>query len=302
MKVIFMGTPEFAVPSLNALINSNHQAVSVFTQKPKTKGRGLQVGCSPVFQVAKDNNIPIYTPNTLKNIEIQKTIDDIDADIIVVVAYGLIIPKPVLESKRCLNIHPSMLPRFRGAAPLQHTIISGDTETAVCIMQMDEGLDTGDILLQEEITIDHTITFTQLHDQAANIGAKLLIKVLDNLDDIHATPQSDKGLTYAHKLTKEDGRIDWSQSAFTIDCKIRGMNPWPGTFFEYNKECIKILDSTFTTESHSYAPGTVVDHNLSIACGEGILNIKMLQRPGKMGMKTSDFLKGYAIKQGVSVS
>lgn len=294
MKVIFMGTPDFAVPSLRALIDSRHSVAAVFTQKPKPKGRGMIESMSAVHEAALQHNIPAYTPSSLKSEESLKLIDDIDADIIVVVAYGFIIPKAILESKKhgCLNIHPSALPRFRGAAPLQRTIIAGDDSTEVCIMQMDEGLDTGDILLSEKLCLSKNITLKELHDQSAKIGAKLLIEVLDNFASLIPRKQSSEGVLYAPKLTKEEGVINWNDSAFSIDCKIRGMTPWPGVFFEYKGVMVKVLEAMVEDLDHNFVPGVDIKNDLTIACGKGALKILKLQRAGKAVVTAEEFLRG----------
>lgn len=296
-----MGTPEFAVPALTKLINSNHQVVAVFTQKPKAKGRGLLEAKSPVHQLALKHQIPVYIPSTLRNEETANLINNIAADIIVVIAYGFIVPKNILEAKKygCLNIHPSDLPRHRGAAPLQRTIIEGDRKSSVCIMQMDEGLDTGDILMKEDFDLEDRVTLKELHDKCANLGAELLIKTLANIDDIVPKPQQSDGVTYAHKLTKEDGKINWQDSAYTIDCKIRGMNPWPSVYFSYNGKMIKILESDYLDKFHDFIPGTIINKNLEIACGKGMLVIKRLQQEGKKALSTEEFLRGTNILTGV---
>ena len=304
MKVIFMGTPDFAVPALQALIQSKHSVAAVFTQAPKAKNRGMIETRSKIHEIALTHSIPVYTPNTLKSDESLDLINNIDADIIVVVAYGFIIPKKILEAKKygCLNIHPSALPRFRGAAPLQRAIIAGDNTTEVCIMQMDEGLDTGDIILAEEVDLHPHITLKELHDTCARIGADLLISALDNIDILPHTKQPEEGLVYAHKLTKEEGVINWSDSAFSIDCKIRGMNPWPGVFFEYKGTMIKVLSAEYSDIGHSFAPGTVIDDKLTIACGKGVISIQKLQRSGKSAISAQEFLHGCKIKSGEGLS
>mgnify|MGYP001800871749 CR=1 FL=1 len=223
MKVIFMGTPDFAVPSLKALIESQDiEVTAVFSQRPKPKGRGYAAAKSPVQQLAEQHDIAVYTPKTLRKPAIQEQINQMPADIIIVVAYGFIVPPEVLNSKPkgCLNIHPSKLPRFRGAAPLQYTILHGDKETEICIMQMDEGLDTGDVLLKANLALDARVTLPELHDKCADIGAKLLLQTLRNYDDLTPQKQSEEGLVYAHKLEKHHGKIDWQQSAFAIDCQV----------------------------------------------------------------------------------
>ena len=295
MNVIFMGTPDFAVPALQSLISSKeHKVVGVFTQEPKAKNRGLKITKSPVHLLAELHNIPVYTPKSLRKRESFDLISSLDADIIVVVAYGFIIPKNVLESKKygCLNIHPSKLPKYRGAAPLQRTIIHGEKETAICIMQMDEGLDTGDIILQKNITLNDRITLLKLHDICAKIGGELLLKTLDNIDLLPRIKQTDVEESYAHKLTKEEGLINWQDSAFKIDCMVRGMNPWPGTYFKIDNKKIKILEAKYTNSDHNYLPGEIINKSLDIACGQGILHLKSIKPEGKPKMTPESFFNG----------
>lgn len=296
-----MGTPEFAVPALTKLINSNHQVTAVFTQAPKAKGRGLSETKSPVHQLADEAQIPVYTPATLRNEEATNLINSIDADIIVVIAYGVIIPLNILDAKKygCLNIHPSDLPRHRGAAPLQRTIIEGDNTSSVCIIQMDAGLDTGNILMKEDLDLESNITLQELHNKCADLGTELLIKTLANLDKIVPKSQSNEGVTYARKLTKEEGRVNWQDSAYAINCKIRGMNPWPGVYFQYNDKMTKILEAEYSNENHNFTPGTIINKNLEVACGKGILVIKKLQQEGKKALNTAEFLRGTNILIGI---
>lgn len=298
MKIIFMGSPEFAIPTLHKLINSEHQVTAVFTQKPKPKDRGMKEKKSPVHELADAHNIPVYTPITLRNNEVTDLVRSIEADIIIVVAYGFIIPKAILEAKKygCLNLHPSALPRFRGAAPLQRTIIAGDKETEICIMQMDEGLDTGDVLLKEKLNLNPRITLTELHDVAADIGAKLMLEVLGDFQNITREPQSKEGLVYAPKLTKAESEINWGDDAFAIDCKIRGMNPWPGVFFKSHAENIKIFEAEYIELDHGKPPGALLDEKLTVACGKDALRIKMLQRPGKNKITALEFIRSCKIK------
>lgn len=301
MKVIFIGTPQFAVPTLLKLINcQSHQVVAVFTQAPKSKGRGLNTIASAVHEVALQYNIPVYIPVTLKTQEVTDIIEEIEADIIVVVAYGFIIPKVVLQSKKygCLNIHPSSLPRHRGAAPLQRTIIEGDTKTSVCVMQMDEGLDTGDIILQKSFSLPPRITLVDLHDKCAEYGADLSLEVLNNIDNLLRIPQFIEGITYAQKLTKEEGKIDWQETAYKIDCRIRGMNPWPGVYFEYNSKIIKVLEADYSDIASEFIPGAVINDSLFIACNKGVLMIKKLQQEGKKALNVEEFLRGVEIPAG----
>lgn len=296
-----MGTPEFAVPSLRSLISSKkHEVVAVFSQKPKPKGRGYLESFSPVHMLANEHSVKVYTPETLRSDESQELICSLEADIIVVVAYGFIIPKPILLAKKygCLNIHPSKLPRFRGAAPIQRTIMAGDKTTAVCIMQMDAGLDTGDILLSKEIDISPRANSLTLSNECAIIGADLLIKVLDNIDDIKPVKQTDDGLVYANKLAKDEGKINWTEPAYDLDCKIRAFFPWPGSYFEYKGQNIKILEACYENISHSFEPGYVIDNQLSVACGSGVLKLIKLQRPGKNPLLVKDFLMGSKISVG----
>lgn len=300
MKIIFMGSPDFAVPTLSALIKSKHEVEAIFTSPPRPKNRGMKLGKSPIHMLGDEYNIKVYNPTSLKTEDTTKILENIEVDIIIVVAYGFIVPKNIIEMKQygCLNLHPSSLPRFRGAAPLQRTIIAGDTSTEICIMQMDEGLDTGDILLKEKLELDERITLPKLHDKCAEIGANLMLEALDNIDNIHPQKQSETGLVYADKLQREESKIDWSLDAVKIDCKIRGMNPWPGTYFQHEGQDIKILEAKYEDIAHDALPGTILDNDLSIACGKGILKIEKLQSPGKKPLPTKDFLKGYRINKG----
>lgn len=295
MKIIFMGTPEFAIPALQALINSYHEVIGVYTAPPKPKGRGMHLQKSPVHILAESNNIPVYTPTTLRSEEIYNHISNIEADIIIVVAYGFIVPRTIIDSKKygCLNIHPSKLPRFRGAAPLQRTIINGDEETAVCIIQMDEGLDTGDIILQEDISLPFDITFTRLHDLCADKGATLLLKVLDGIETLPRRKQKDEGVVYAHKLAKEEGQINWNDSAEKIDRKIRGMNPWPGAYCSYNGNMLKILESSlFEDFVAGFTPGTIIPEKSLVVCGKGAIELVSVKRAGSGAMSFDAFLRG----------
>jgi methionyl-tRNA formyltransferase len=305
MKIIFMGSPSFAIPTFERLLRSSYSIVAVFTQKPKPKNRGMNVEPSPIHALAEKNQIPVFTPESLRNDQIHETISIIEADVIIVVAYGKIIPQNIIDLKKygCINLHPSKLPRFRGAAPLQRTIMEGDTETRICTMQMDQGLDTGDVLLYEDIKLSNRITFEQLHDLTAQIGADLIIKTLDNIDQIKPIKQSEEGLVYAHKLQKEEGLINWNvDSSFEIDCKVRAISQWPGVFFKYKEEMIKILETSYQDESHNFEPGTIIDDNLSIACAQGIIRPSILQKPGKKPISARDFINSFQIKRGDSLS
>lgn len=301
MKIIFMGTPDFAMPSLNELIDSENEVVAVFTQAPKPKGRGMKLTKSPIHNLAEDNGIKVYTPKTLRSEEVADIINSTEADIIVVVAYGMIVPKNILVAKKygCLNIHPSKLPRHRGAAPLQRTVMEGDAETEVCIMQMDEGLDTGPVLLRESFGIKEDITLSELHDVCAKKGAKLLLDVLDNIDTLEAQVQSDQGVTYAHKLSKEEGKIDWHEDAVTIERKFRAMNPWPGVYFEHEGQSIKIVKAkAVSCEEVDIQPGEIIRDQMMIKCKSGAFEIDEIKRPGKPATQFAEFIRmiGYAQK------
>ncbi len=289
-----MGTPDFAVPALEGLINSPHEVVAVFTQAPKPKGRGLALTPSPVHELANKHNITVYTPPTLKKEEYYQQVLNIEADIITVVAYGFIIPRIILDAKKhgCLNIHPSKLPKFRGAAPLQRTIMSGDTETAVCIMQMDDGIDTGDILLREDFPIPSDISLQELHDLCTAKGAKLLLQTLDQIDTLPHIKQSEEGASYAHKLSKEEGKIDWNEPAEVIERKIRAMNPWPCAYSDCQDMQVKILEAKACNQEHSFVPGAITRKESMIACGKGVLEVKLIQKPGKKAMSFAEFLRG----------
>jgi methionyl-tRNA formyltransferase len=297
-----MGTSQFGVPALRSLI-SNHQVVAVFTQIPKSKGRGLKLTSSPIHEIAAEFNIATHTPNTLRAANAFELVASIEADLIVVCSYGFIIPKNILESKKygCLNIHPSLLPKYRGAAPLQRAIINGDEKTAVCIMQMDEGLDTGPVLLQKDLSISDAMSIQELHDECAEIGGKLLLEVIQNIDNITPKKQSEEGESYARKLSKEEARIDWSMSAKAINCKIRGMLIWPGSYFVYQGIEIKVLKAAVIEMDHNYAPGTVINEKLQIACGKDVLEVQELQKAGSRQLKADEFLRGFAIPRNAGL-
>ncbi len=295
MNIIFMGTPEFAIPVLSSLIDSKeHKVVAVFTQTPKPKGRGLRITNSQVHDLALFYNIPVYTPKTLRDSATVELINSIEADVIVVVAYGFIIQKNILNIKKygCLNIHPSKLPKYRGATPLQRTIINGDRESAVCVIQMDEGLDTGDIILKKEFLLSHRITLSELHAQCANIGRKLLLEVLSNIERLPRIKQSQEGASYAHKLSKKEAKIDWRKSSFELDCQVRGMNPWPGPFFKHDGKKIKVLSAEYTKNNHLFIPGNLLNDEFEVACGQGSLKIIKLKPEGKQKMFAKDYLQG----------
>ena len=291
-----MGTPDFAVPTLEHLIKSKHTVTAVFTQEPKPKGRGLEVSKSPVHIIADKNYIEVFTPKTLRNEETFENINSIKADIIVVCAYGFIIPKNILESKKygCINLHPSKLPRFRGAAPLQHTIMEGDRESSICVIQMNEGLDTGDILIQKDFEIPVRASLKWLHDYTAEEGAKLVLSALDNYDRIRAVPQTEEGVLYASKLTKIDSFISFNIDAFKLDCKIRGMAAWPFSFFNTSLGEIKIIEAEPIYMEHNLSPGSVIDReNLIIACKTNAIKLNKIQLKNKNPINSKEFYNGY---------
>lgn len=294
-----MGTPDFALPALKALLKSNHEIVAVYCQPPKPQGRGYQIQKSPIHIFAESQNIPVYTPKSLKSSEEQAFFKNLSLDIAIVAAYGLILPKAILEAplKGCLNIHGSLLPRWRGAAPIQRAIEAGDMETGITIMQMDEGLDTGAMLLKKSTFIDRK-NAQELHDELAQMGADLLIETLSQTNQLSPITQPEEGVTYAHKLMKEEGEIKWDHPAAVLEARIRAFTPWPGCYFNYCGEMIKILKARFVSCEHNQLPGSVLDNQLTIACTQDALQILELQRPSKKSLKTEEFLRGINIKKG----
>lgn len=303
MNIVFMGTPAFAVPALEALVNSQHKILAVYTQPPRPAGRGQKETKSPIHELAIKHNIPVYTPTSLKTPEAQMEFTEHKADIAVVVAYGLLLPKPILEAYLlgCINIHPSILPRWRGAAPIQRTIMAGDIKTSIIIMKMDEGLDTGDILMQENLEISYGTNSGSLHDILAHKSAPLLLKALDEIQGITPQKQSEIGVTYAKKITKEDCAIDWEKPAAEIYQQILGLSPSPGAFFNYNNEIIKVFEAVVEESKTSLPPGTILDDKLGIACGQNILRLLTLQRPNKKRMDADEFLRGFQIPAGIKL-
>lgn len=305
LKLIFMGTPAFAVPTLQALIDSPHEVAAVYSQPPRPSGRGQKETPSAVHQLALARNIPVFTPKSLKKEKTQAAFKALGADAAIVAAYGLLLPKAILEGTRlgCINVHPSLLPRWRGAAPLQRTVMAGDTQTGVCIMQMDEGLDTGDVLLCETYEIYDGMNTGELHDVLANMAGPLVLQTLEGLDEDSIMPikQSEIGATYAPKITKEECRINWNLSAAEIRQKILGLSPYPGAFFVHKGENIKVFDAELYPDKNlprNATPGETIDDYLTIACAEGALCHLRVQRPGKKPMDASEMLKGYAIASG----
>jgi methionyl-tRNA formyltransferase len=294
MRVVFMGTPEFAREALAALVAAGHEIACVYTRAPKPAGRGMREQRSPVHDFAAERAILVRTPRSLRNETEQQEFRASAADVAVVAAYGLILPKPILDAPRlgCLNIHASLLPRWRGAAPIQRAILAGDAESGVTIMQMDEGLDTGAMLLKEAVAIAPETTGASLHDALAALGAKLIVAALDRLSrgDLPATPQPEVGVTYASKLTRDEGRLDWREDALLLERKIRALFPWPGAWFEVAGERIKVLAARIAPGQA--APGSVIGPGLTIACGSGALRLTRIQRAGRAAMDDEAFLRG----------
>lgn len=294
MKVVFMGTPDFAVPALERLIKE-HDVVCVYTREPKLSGRGNKLNKTPVHLVAEANGIEVRTPKTLRNIDEQQNFATLKADVAVVAAYGLILPLPVLEAYPlgCLNLHASLLPRWRGAAPIQRAVEAGDAKSGVTVMQVAEGLDTGDMLLKGEVEITSTTTGGELHDKLALVGADLISAVLSDIKSFTPQPQPQDGACYAAKIDKSECKLDFNQKAEVLCRKIRAFNPYPAMFFEYGGERFKVLEAH---KAEKYAPvGTIIEENncLLIACADGALNITQIQRQGKKLMSIGELLRGF---------
>lgn len=302
LKVIFMGTPEFAVPTLAALIYSPHEVCAVYTQPPRPAHRGKKETPSPVHRLALAHGLSVFTPQSLKGKDVQQEFAALGADVAVVAAYGLLLPKAILHACRfgCINVHPSRLPRWRGAAPIQRTVMAGDKETSVCIMQMEEGLDTGDILLEVNYPVSVDMTAGELHDLLAKEAGPIVLETLERMTEDTLSPvrQSEEGVTYAKKILKEEARLDWSQPAQALYHHIRGLSPHPGAFFDNQGERIKVLQAAYAEGLAGKPAGTVLDDQLTIQCGTGTLCPTLLQRAGKKPMSCAEMLRGYSIPVG----
>lgn len=301
MRVIFMGTPDFAVPALQALVAAGHEVVAAYTQPPRPGGRrGKELTPTPVHKAAEALRIEVRHPASLKGTEEQAAFAALGADIAVVAAYGLILPQAVLDAPRhgCLNLHGSILPRWRGAAPIQRAILAGDAETGVDIMRMEAGLDTGPVLLEGRTPIDRK-TAGELTEELAQIGARLIVEVLADLPAFPEAPQPDDGVTYAKKIDKAETRIDFAQDAAQVERQIRAFAPAPGAWFEYQGERCKVLAAELADGSG--APGTVLDDGLTIACASGAIRPTLVQRAGRPAMATADMLRGWAIAAGANL-
>ncbi len=305
MRVIFMGTPDFSVGTLEALVEAGHEVVLTVTQPDKPKGRGKEMQFTPVKECAIKHHIPVFQPTKIRNEECIKELKKYNADIMVVVAFGQILPKEILEMTPygCVNVHASLLPKYRGAAPIQWAIIDGEEVTGVTTMQMNEGLDTGDMLLKTEIQIEADETGGSLHDKLAEAGAKLCIETLKGLEakTIVPKPQGEMTTDYAKMLTKQLGNIDWKKSAAAIERLIRGLTPWPSAYTDWDGKVMKIWSAKTLEEAYEAEPGTIVKVEKDaffVQTGDGVLKILELQIPGKKRMDAGAFLRGYQVKEG----
>ena len=304
MRLIFMGTPDFAVPTLIELAARGHEIAAVYTRAAKPAGRGMDLQRTPIEREARRLALPVRTPKTLKDDDVQKIFHAHNADAAVVVAYGLILPKPILEAPRlgCFNVHASLLPRWRGAAPINRAIMAGDAESGVTIMKMDEGLDTGAMAMAERAAIGADMTAGELHDALSRVGADLMQRVLAaaERDSLSLTPQPANGVTYAEKISKNETRIDWGKPWKQVHDHIRGLSPFPGAWFELDGVRVKVLRS-IRGESAG-PPGTLLDNRLTVACGDGAVQLVQVQRAGRQPMSADEFLRGTPVKAGARVA
>lgn len=305
LRIAFMGTPDFAVQALNALQAAGHEIAAIYCQPPRPVGRGLKLQPSPVQKRAEELGLPVRHPKSLKkSAEARAEFKALNLDIAVVAAYGLILPKEVLDAPKhgCLNIHASLLPRWRGAAPIQRAILAGDKESGICIMQMDEGLDTGDVLMRGSVPITQTTTASQLHDALAAQGAELIVKTLAAIADGKTPPrekQPEEGVTYAHMLTKDDGRIDWTKTAPEVERQLRALTPWPGVWCLQGDQRIKVLEAAIDKAQGKHGkPGQILDRHLVVACGEGSLLLKKIQPQDRKPMDGLSFMNGTHLNVG----
>lgn len=298
MRLIFMGTPDFAVPALDALAAAGHEIAAVYSQPPRPAGRGQQPRPSPVAARAAALGLPLATPATLRDPAAQSDLAALGAEAAVVVAYGLILPPAILAApaRGCLNIHASLLPRWRGAAPIQRAVLAGDAETGVCVMAMEAGLDTGPVLLREATPIGAEDTAGDLHDRLAAMGARLMVDALRRIDALAPAPQPEAGVTYAAKIDKAEARIDWTRPAAEVDRLIRGLSPFPGAWCEIAGERVKLLRSRLAEGAG--APGEALDDRLTVACGEGAVRVLALQRAGRAPVAAAEALRGFAAPRG----
>jgi len=305
MRLVFAGTPEFAAHTLSALLNSEHTVCAVYTQPDRPAGRGRKLTASPVKQIALEHNIPVEQPLNFKEQTTREVLASYQADLMIVVAYGLLLPQSVLDTPKhgCINIHASLLPRWRGAAPIQRAILAGDHETGVCIMQMEAGLDTGPVLAKTVCPISNTNTTQQLHDRLATLGAATLLTTLSNFTEsqVNAQAQNDRDSTYASKLEKSEATIDWQQPASSLSRQINAFNPWPIAQTQWQEKTLRIWAAVDLNTPNTASPGSVINADkagIDIACGEGTLRITQIQAPGKRAMAVSDFLNANPLSAG----
>lgn len=309
LKIVFAGTPVFASIALEALTLSQHDVIAVYTQPDRQSGRGLKVTKSPVKELAFDKDIPTYQPKTLRDEKAQAQFKELKPDLLIVAAYGLILPKEILEIPRlgCINIHASLLPRWRGAAPIQQAILAGDKTTGITIMQMDEGLDTGDMLLKHEYTLAHDENSQTLHDRLAKMGAEAIVEALDLLvaGKLKPEKQNDKIATHAGKIQKQDALIDWHHPAVVIDRKVRAFNPWPVAFFAWNGDNVRVWEAEVINLQSNEAPGTIINasaHGIDVATSEGVLRLLKLQLPGGKPLSVADFYNAHHQKMTIGTA
>jgi methionyl-tRNA formyltransferase len=298
-----MGTPDFAVPTLAELIAQGHDIAAVYSQPPRPKGRGMALEPGPVHKFAQSAGLPVRTPLSLNDAGEQAAFTALDLDVAIVVAYGLLLPKPILEAPQlgCFNLHGSLLPRWRGAAPIQRAVMAGDGETGVMVMRMDEGLDTGPVLTAERVAVGRK-TSGELTSELSRLGADLMVRTLGALERGAVIPQAQPqdGVTYAKKILKDEARIDWSRSSREIDCHIRGLSPFPGAWTEVNGERLKVLFAE--PVSGSGRSGITLDNALTVACGEGAVRLHKVQRAGGKAMEAEALLKGFAVPRGTQLA
>jgi methionyl-tRNA formyltransferase len=304
LRLAFLGTPNFAVPSLVALAGAGHEIACVYSQPPRPAGRGRKKTPSPVHRLAEEKGWPVRTPPSLEDGQVQAEFAGLDLDAAVVVAYGLILPKPILAAPRlgCLNVHASLLPRWRGAAPVQRAILAGDRESGVTIMQMDEGLDTGPLLLQEAVPIGPQTTAAELHDTLAALGARLIVRALADIADgrLSPVPQDDAAATYAAKLSRAEGRLDWRRPAAESARQVRALTPWPGAFavLPGGGGNLKVLAAEVVDRPAGEQPGALLDESMTVACGDAALRLVRVQRPGRQPLGGTELLRGLRLAPG----
>jgi len=303
LRIVFMGTPDFAVPTLTEIVGAGHEVAAVYSQPPRKAGRGMAERKSSVHVAAEQFGLPVQTPVSFRDEADRLAFQALDVDAAVVVAYGLILPVPVLDAPvlGCFNLHASLLPRWRGAAPIQRAIMAGDTETGVAVMRMEAGLDTGPVCMEERVSIGPDMTAGDLHDRLAGLGGGLMGRALAALsrDSLDCRVQATDGVTYARKIEKSEARIDWTQAAGAVHDHVRGLSPYPGAWFDSAGDRIKVLRTLCVPDAQSAAPGTVLDDDGLVACGEGAIRLLEVQRTGRQQMSYAQFARGARIERGM---